>query len=122
MACAGVYRFPYRDLTRLAALTANYWPEIAGRFFGQTGQPLQSVEAHPALCFAYWHIIDVTEFRDEARKSLESLLTMNVEELVAQQATVVDDRPVSEIAASMGTDWDAFEASLGMTRSTDKVE
>lgn len=120
MGGSGIYRFPYRDLSRLTALTIGYWPELAGRYIGSTGQRLATAEVSDALCFVYWHFIDVDEFRDEARKSLESLLTLDIDEL--RTAPVDDKRPVNEIAADMTSEWDDFEAALGLTRSTEPVE
>jgi len=117
---AGIYRFPYRELTRLASLLHAYWPEMSGRFFGNTGKQLRRAEASDALCFAYAYFLSVTEFRDEARKSLEGILTMDLADIVT--GSISDNRPVSEIAVSMSSDWDAFEAELGLTRGAEQVE
>lgn len=67
------------------------------------------------MYLTYHHFIEVNEFRDEARKSLEDLLTKELDE-IAMDNKANDTRSVAEVAVSMQSEWDAFEAELGVTR------
>jgi hypothetical protein len=117
----GVHHFPYDQAGRFVTLALGYWPELAGGFYGQTLARLQDQPAAEALYWAYYYLVNLNEFRQGARKSMEDFLTLPLDELIAQDKAQKATASFEEALPELMTELELWESEIGVTREKKKT-